>query len=53
MSNSLESLEIWSRAVVGAQAWVDADPDCLPIPWRPVDLPEQLCFGRALLLPLC
>jgi amidase len=46
MATSLDSVEIWSKAVVASEPWMGADPDCLPIPWRDVAVPRQLCFGK-------
>lgn len=34
LARTLGDLEIYCRAVVGAEPWNDADPRCLPIPWR-------------------
>ncbi|KIV77499.1 hypothetical protein PV11_09289 [Exophiala sideris] len=45
MARSLEAVELWSRAVVQSEPWMAADPDCLPIPWREVEVPQKLCFG--------
>lgn len=44
MSSSLEACKLWCSAVVGSQPWL-RDPYVVPIPWREVQLPEQLCFG--------
>ncbi|RSH94942.1 hypothetical protein EHS25_000026 [Saitozyma podzolica] len=44
MSTSLSAVELWAKAVVGSEPWT-RDPNMLPIPWREVTLPEQLCFG--------
>lgn len=45
MSCSLAGLELWSRAVLNSEAWMRADPDCFPIPYREVEAPKKLCFG--------
>ncbi|ORX36242.1 putative Acetamidase [Kockovaella imperatae] len=45
MSHSLAAIEMWSKAVIDTEPWREADPDCLPIPWREVKLPQKLCFG--------
>ncbi|KAK8074623.1 amidase [Apiospora hydei] len=34
LARTLGDLEIYCRAVVDAEPWHDADPRCLPIPWR-------------------
>ncbi|KAK8122584.1 Acetamidase [Apiospora sp. TS-2023a] len=34
LARTLGDLEAYCRAVVGAEPWNDADPRCLPIPWR-------------------
>ncbi|KAL7422614.1 hypothetical protein Q5752_003262 [Cryptotrichosporon argae] len=47
MSSSLESVELFARAVVGTEPW-KSDPGCIPIPWRSVELPKKLCFGLVL-----
>ncbi|KAI5458321.1 putative Acetamidase [Mariannaea sp. PMI_226] len=48
LSPSLDSLSMWSQAVVGSEPWIGADPDCLYIPWRNVETPKKLCFGLLL-----
>ncbi|KAJ5347919.1 uncharacterized protein N7506_001172 [Penicillium brevicompactum] len=48
MSCSLAGLELWSRAVLNSEAWMRADPDCFPIPYREVEAPKKLCFGLLL-----
>jgi amidase len=48
MSTSLSAVELWAKAVVGSEPWT-RDPNMLPIPWREVTLPEQLCFGESAL----
>lgn len=49
MARSIEDLEMWSKAVLKAEPWMDADPKCLPIPWRNVTVPQKLCFGESTL----
>lgn len=44
MSASLEACSLFAKAVVDSEPWI-RDPLCLPIPWREVELPQQLCFG--------
>lgn len=34
LARTLGDLEAYCAAVVGAEPWHDADPRCLPIPWR-------------------
>ncbi|KAI5868167.1 amidase [Durotheca rogersii] len=41
LARTLADVELWSRAVVGAEPW-RLDPRCLPIPWRAVALPARL-----------
>lgn len=48
MAKSLAAIEMWTRAVLGTQPWMAADPDCLPIPYREVQIPKKLCFGLLL-----
>ncbi|KAJ4164361.1 hypothetical protein LMH87_006038 [Akanthomyces muscarius] len=48
MSTSVTGLELWSKAVMQSEPWVGADPDCLNMPWRNVQMPEKLCFGLLL-----
>ncbi|CAL5873023.1 uncharacterized protein PFLUO_LOCUS7292 [Penicillium psychrofluorescens] len=48
MAKSLDGIEIWSKAVLKSEPWMKDDPDCLPIPWRDVEIPKQLCFGLLL-----
>ncbi|KAI1619401.1 general amidase [Exophiala viscosa] len=45
MARSLKAVELWSKAVVQSEPWIAADHDCLPIPWRKVEVPQKLCFG--------
>lgn len=48
MAKSLAAIEMWTRAVLASQPWMAADPDCLPIPYREVQIPKKLCFGLLL-----
>ncbi|KAJ5808994.1 hypothetical protein N7474_010263 [Penicillium riverlandense] len=48
MAKSLDGVEIWSKAVLKSEPWMNGDPDCLPIPWRDVQVPKKLCFGLLL-----
>ncbi|KAM0339375.1 hypothetical protein ACHAPU_010940 [Fusarium lateritium] len=41
LAKTLQDIQLYSKAVVEAQPWL-LDPKCLPIPWRPVQLPEKL-----------
>lgn len=45
MAKSLDGVELWSRAVLTSEPWMRADPDCLPIPYRDVEVPKKLCVG--------
>ncbi|KAK6381466.1 Dicer-like protein 1 [Exophiala oligosperma] len=47
LATSLASVEMWTKAVLESEPWTGADPDCLPIPWRDIVVPEKLCFGRS------
>ncbi|KAL2856990.1 amidase signature domain-containing protein [Aspergillus pseudodeflectus] len=48
MANSLAAIELWSRAVLKSEPWMSADPHCLPIQYRDVEVPKKLCFGLLL-----
>ena len=48
MAPSLGAIELWSKVVVDSSPWMEADPNCLPIPWRQVEVPEKLCIGERL-----
>lgn len=41
LAPSLESVELYSKTVVGLQPWLQ-DPKCIPIPWRQVQVPKKL-----------
>ena len=41
MARSIASLEVFAKAVVGAEPWLH-DPKCVPIPWRSVSAPEKM-----------
>lgn len=41
LTRTLADLEYYSQTVVDSEPWL-ADPRCLPIPWRKVDLPQKL-----------
>ncbi|KAH6968347.1 amidase signature domain-containing protein [Fusarium avenaceum] len=41
LARTLQDVQLYSKAVIDAQPWL-FDPKCLPIPWRPVQLPEKL-----------
>ena len=51
MASSLGALDMWCKAVVDSEPWRWADPDCPPIPWRPIQLPQKLCFGMSSACP--
>lgn len=44
MARSLKDLEVWAQAVVGGEPW-RVDPNCLPVPWRKVQVGERLRIG--------
>ena len=44
MSADLSSLELFAKAIVDSEGWL-TDPNVVPIPWREITLPSQLCFG--------
>ncbi|KAL5360771.1 amidase signature domain-containing protein [Aspergillus floccosus] len=48
MARSLAAVEMWSRAALTSEPWMNIDPDCLPIPYRIPAIPEILCFGLLL-----
>ncbi|KAF4594398.1 Acetamidase [Ophiocordyceps camponoti-floridani] len=41
MARNLADLDLYCRAVVGAEPWL-RDPACVPLPWRAVPLPPRL-----------
>ncbi|OLN89320.1 Acetamidase 3 [Colletotrichum chlorophyti] len=41
MARSITDLELYSKEVISRQTWL-ADPRCVPIPWRTVELPAKL-----------
>ncbi|KAF5662235.1 general amidase [Fusarium heterosporum] len=41
LAKTLQDIQLYSKAVIDAQPWL-LDPKCLPIPWRPAQLPEKL-----------
>lgn len=41
LTRTLADLAFYCQTVVGSEPWL-ADPRCLPIPWRSVDLPGKL-----------
>ncbi|KAL4869405.1 hypothetical protein BDV12DRAFT_185280 [Aspergillus spectabilis] len=45
MATSLSAVEMWSRAVLKAQPLMSDNPNCLPLLYRDVDVPQKLCFG--------
>lgn len=44
MGRTLEDLEVFASAVVGAEPW-RVDPRCVPIPWRKVEVVRKLKVG--------
>lgn len=44
LTTSMDSLELYCKALVGAEPW-NYDPKAIPIPWRNIELPEQLNFA--------
>ncbi|KAI0527721.1 amidase [Xylaria bambusicola] len=44
MTRTIEDLEYYSSSVVRSEPW-HADPRCLPMPWRPITLPQRLKIG--------
>lgn len=44
MAADFATLELFAKSIVGSQGWL-SDPNIVPIPWREVTLPQQLCFG--------
>ncbi|KAL4874303.1 amidase signature domain-containing protein [Aspergillus karnatakaensis] len=47
MATSLSALELWCRAVLRTEPWM-RDTDCIPLPFREVEVPKKLCFGLLL-----
>ena len=41
LGRTLQDIQLYSKAVIDSQPWL-ADPKCLPIPWRPAQLPAKL-----------
>ncbi|KAH7193681.1 amidase signature domain-containing protein [Fusarium flagelliforme] len=41
LGRTLQDIQLYSKAVIDSQPWL-ADPKCLPIPWRPAQLPSKL-----------
>ncbi|KAJ0418961.1 amidase signature domain-containing protein [Aspergillus carlsbadensis] len=48
MAKSLAAIDLWSRVVLKSEPWMSADPHCLPIQYREVEVPKNLCFGLLL-----
>lgn len=44
MSTSLDAVKLWAKTVVDSEPWL-RDPNVVPLSWRDVQLPQQLCFG--------
>ncbi|KAJ5247189.1 hypothetical protein N7468_002172 [Penicillium chermesinum] len=45
MARSVRDIQLWSKTVIKSEPWMTSDPDCLPIPWRELRIPDKLCFG--------
>ncbi|KAH7003234.1 amidase signature domain-containing protein [Fusarium venenatum] len=41
LARTIQDIQFYSKAVIDAQPWL-ADPKCVPIPWRPAQLPDKL-----------
>ncbi|KAJ6145433.1 hypothetical protein N7470_009328 [Penicillium chermesinum] len=46
MARSVRDIQLWSKTVIKSEPWMTSDPDCLPIPWRELRIPDKLCFGK-------
>lgn len=44
MAPTIDDVEWYTKSVLGQQPWL-RDAKCLPIPWRPVELPLKLKFA--------
>lgn len=44
LARSLDDIEAYTRAVLAGQPWL-LDSKCLPLPWRPVEVPAKLTIG--------
>lgn len=44
MGHSPRDLKVYSKTIVDSKPWL-MDPKIIPIPWRPIELPRQLCFA--------
>ena len=41
LGRSLADITLYTKAVIDSEPWL-RDPKCLPIPWRPCQLPKKL-----------
>ena len=41
LARSLADIALYTKAVIDSEPWL-RDPKCLPIPWRPIQLPKKL-----------
>ncbi|PHH61177.1 hypothetical protein CDD81_700 [Ophiocordyceps australis] len=41
LARSLSDIELFSKCIIGQKPWLH-DTRCLPIPWRPVQVPQRL-----------
>ena len=44
MGHSSRDLKLYSKIIVDSKPWL-VDPKIVPLPWRPIELPRQLCFA--------
>lgn len=44
MGHSPRDLKLYCKIIVDSKPWL-ADPKVIPLPWRPVEMPSQLCFA--------
>lgn len=44
MARTIDDIDMYSRTVVSSEPWLH-DPRCVPLPWRPVELPAKLKIG--------
>ena len=41
LARSLADITLYTKAVIDSEPWL-RDPKCLPLPWRPCQLPKKL-----------
>jgi len=44
MGHSSRDLKLYSKIIVDSKPWL-VDPKIVPLPWRSIELPRQLCFA--------